>query len=341
MIPRLDSVWPIRADSFINRKWQAIAISMPPPMAWPLIAAMTGFGKRSILRITLLPKRMNASTSPPENAEPRSAPPQKILSPAPVMITERTLSSSRTELSASLSSRISGSLIALAGGRLSVTIAYDSSRASTSVSNPISGHSSEKDVGHRLRGVGEPIAAPAQHPGSRELVHGAEEHFGRDLHRQLRPEQAGRDPLLEDGADEIEIRRDLVRGGAAKELLSLPQLELHHLRQVRPGFQRLEVQSHQPAQLRGRVRLSGDLLAQRAHEGRHFFAKQRDENLVLRLEVEIDRSAGNARLTRDVGDARVVEAVAREYAHGGVDDLLGLVRVAHAVTEPRFILQRW
>src|SRR5262245_17265771 len=256
MMARLDSVWPIRADSFIRRKWQAIAISMPPPMAWPLIAAMTGFGKRSILRITLLPKRMNASTSPPENADPRSAPPQKILSPAPVMMTERTLSSSRVEFSASFSSRINGSLIALAGGRLSVTIAYDSSRASTSVSNPISSHPSEKNVGHRLRGVGEAIAALAEHPGRRELVHGAEEHLRCHLHRQLRAEHAGRDALLEDGADETEVRRDLVRRGAAEKLLSLPQLELHHLSQIRPCLQRLEVQAHQPTQLGGRVSLS-------------------------------------------------------------------------------------
>src|SRR5215470_2072202 len=341
MMPRLDSVWPIRADSFISRKWQAIEISMPPPMAWPLIAAMTGFGKRSILRMTLLPKRMNASTSPPENAEPRSAPPQKILSPAPVMMTERTLSSSRTEFSASFSSRISASLIALAGGRFSVTIAYDSSRASTSVSNPISSHSSEKNVGHRLRGVGEAIAALAEHPGSRELVHGAEEHLRRDLHRQPRPEQPRRDALLEDRADQIEVRRDLVRAGATEELLSLTQFELHHLREVGPGLQRLEVQAHQPTQLGGRVRLPGDLFAQRAHKARHLLAKQRHEDLVLGLEVQIDRAAGDACLARDVGDARVVEAVAREHAHGCVDDLLGLVGIAHAVTEPRFILQRW
>src|SRR5207249_11953778 len=60
MIPRFDSVCPIRAVSFSNRKWHAMAISQPPPRAWPLIAAITGFGKRSILRITLLPKRMKA-----------------------------------------------------------------------------------------------------------------------------------------------------------------------------------------------------------------------------------------------------------------------------------------
>src|SRR5262249_42614204 len=295
-----------------------------------LSAAMTGLGKRSSLRITLLPNRMNASTSPPEKADPRSAPPQKILSPAPVMIRERTLSSSRTEFSASFSSWISASLIALAGGRLSVTTAYDSSRASASVSNPIACHSSEEHVDHRLRGVGEAIPALAKYPGCRQLVHGSEEHLGGALHRQLAPEHARRDALLEHRTDEVEVRRDLVRGGAAEEFLPLPQLELHDLRELGPGLQRLEVQAHQAAELGGRVRFSGNLLAERAHEPRHRLAEQRDQDLVLGLEVEIDGAARDARLARDVGDTRVVEAVAREHAHGRVDDLLGLVGIAHS-----------
>src|SRR5204862_7306969 len=112
----------------------------------------------------MLRNRMTASMPPPpENAEARSAPPQKILSPAPVRMTARTASSSRTELSASLSSRISGSLIAFAGGRFRVMTAHDSSRARMSVSNPIVGDSFEEDVGHRLRGVGQPVAALAEH----------------------------------------------------------------------------------------------------------------------------------------------------------------------------------
>src|SRR5256712_9173512 len=325
MMPRFDSVWPIRAVSFMSRKWQAMEISMPPPMAWPLMAAMTGFGKRSILRITLLPKRMKASMSPPERAEPRSAPPQKILSPAPVMITERTLSSSRTEFSASFSSRMSGSLMALAGGRFSVTTANDSSRASTSVSNPIAGDSFEEDVGHGLGGAGEAEAAPAEHPGGRHLVHGAEEHLRRHLRGQVAPERAGLQALLGHRADEVEVGGDLVGGGAAEELLALPQLHLYDLRHVGVGLERLEVQADHPADLRGGAGLVRDRLAHAGHESRHLLAAERDEDLVLRLEVEIDGAAGDAGLARDVRHARVVEAVAREHAHGRVDDLLWLV----------------
>src|SRR5689334_22483300 len=303
MMPRLDSVCPMRAVSFMSRKWHAIAISIPPPMAWPLIAAMTGFGNRSILRITLLPNRMNASTSPPEKAEPRSAPPQKILSPAPVMITARTLSSSRTEFSASLSSRMSASLIALAGGRLSVTIAYDSSRASTSVSNPIARNSFEKDICHGLGRVAQPIPAFAEHPGGRELIHGPEEHLGRHLHGQIRAKQAGGHALLQHRADEVEVGRHLVRRRSAEEFVPLAELDLHDLGHVRSRLERFEMQAHEPTQLGPRVRFAGDLLAERVHELGHLFAEQGDEDLVLGLEVEVDGAARDAGLARDVRDA--------------------------------------
>ena len=117
--------------------WQPIAISQPPPSAWPVMAAITGLGKRSIRRTTLFPNRMNVATSGPENALPRSAPAQKILSPAPVMITHLTSGSSSTLDRAALSSRMSGSLIALAGGRLSVMTAKLSSRLRMIVSYAI------------------------------------------------------------------------------------------------------------------------------------------------------------------------------------------------------------
>src|SRR5256885_5615869 len=170
MIPRFDSVCPIRAVSFSSRKWHAIAISQPPPRAWPLMAAITGFGKRSIFRITLLPKRMKVSTLPPENAEPRSAPAQKILSPAPVMMTDRTASSSSTEASAALSSVTSSALIALAGGRFRVTTTNLSSRANCKVSNAIGRDSFEEDRRDRLGCVGEAGGALAEEPRSRPLV---------------------------------------------------------------------------------------------------------------------------------------------------------------------------
>src|SRR5438093_8069493 len=226
MIPRFDSVCPIRAVSFSSRKWHAIAISQPPPRAWPLMAAITGFGKRSIFRITLLPKRMKVSTLPPENAEPRSAPAQKILSPAPVMITDRTASSSSTEASAALSSVTSSALIAFAGGRFRVTTTNLSSRANCKVSNAIGRDSFEEDRRDRLGCVGEAVGALAEDPRRRQLVHRTEEHLGGELERQVAPDAPGRHALLEHGLDHVEIGGDFVGGGAAEELLPLAELDL-------------------------------------------------------------------------------------------------------------------
>src|SRR3989442_11385450 len=197
MIPRFDSVCPIRAVSFSSGKWHAWQVAHPPPRAWPLSAAIPGFGKRSILRITPLPKRMKVATLPPENAEPRSAPAQKILSPAPVMITDRTASSSSTEVRAALSSVIRCSLIALAGGRFRVTMTKLSSRANSRVSNAIDRDSFEEDRRDRLGCIGEAVRAPAEHPRGRPLVPRPEEHLGGDLERPGAPDAPGRHALLE------------------------------------------------------------------------------------------------------------------------------------------------
>src|SRR3990172_399597 len=329
MMPRFDSVWPIRAVSFMRRKWHAIEISQPPPVAWPLIAAMTGLGERSILRITGLPKRRKVSPGPPENAEPRSAPPQKIRSPAPVMMTERTVASSSTEARAAWSSSTSFSLIALAGGRFRVMTAKVSSRANSSVSNAIGTDSFEEDGGDGLRRLAQAVAAAAQDPGGRELVHRAEEHLRRDLHGQLLPEPPGEHALPEHVGDHVEVRGDLLRGGAAEELVALAQLDLEDLGEGGGLLAHLEVERHDPPDLLERVRLAGDRVAHQRHPLGHLLAEERDEDLVLRLEVEVDRAGGDPGLARDVRLARVVVAVAREHADRGVDDLLRLVGVAH------------
>ena len=152
--------------------WQAMEISHPPPSAWPLMAAMTGLGNRSMRRSTELPKRMKEVTSGPEKAEPRSAPAQKILSPAPVMMRHWTAPSDSISDSTAFSSFINASLMALAGGRFRVTTAKESSRSRLMVSYGINdllsdsrarrhGDALEKDLRDRGTAVGERVAALA------------------------------------------------------------------------------------------------------------------------------------------------------------------------------------
>src|SRR5436309_14514600 len=99
------------------------------------------------------------------------------------------------------------------------------------------------------------------------------------------------------------------------ELASLPDL---------PEMERDDL-----ADLREGVALRGDLLPHECNPLGHLLAEEPDENIVLGLEVEIDGAARDARFARDVRDARVVVAVAREDADRGVDDRLRLVGVAH------------
>src|SRR5215470_684586 len=296
MIPRLDSVWPMRAPSLSSLKWQAMAISQPPPRAWPFMAAITGLGKRSIFRSTFWPKRMKLSRLPPEKPEPRSAPAQKMRSPAPVMMTARTASSLARPLNASSRSRISSALMALAGGRFRVMTANVSSRATSSVSYDIVEDSSQEDRGYGVGRLGQPIAALAQHPRRRHLIHGAEQHLGRDLGRHVPADLAGGHSLLENGLDEREVGGDLVGRGAAEELVALSELDLHHLGQIGMLLQHAEVQEHEFPEPGHGIRLAGDLPAHEFHPGRHLLPEQGDEDVVLGAEVEIDGAAGDARL---------------------------------------------
>src|SRR6266849_5872655 len=339
-MPRLDSVCPIRAVSFRMRMWQPIAISQPPPRACPLIAATTGFRKRSMRRTTLLPKRMKVPTSAPSKAEPRSAPAQKILSPAPVMITARTPSSPSSSDRAAFSSRMSVSLMALAGGRLRVMIAKRSSRLRIRVSYAIGRISSRRRAsGERPRpaGTGRPPRARCPRAGShacpapRTWQSGqcAEQHLGGDLDGELGLEVPLADALLQDRADQREVRGDLLARGPAEELLALAQLDLYHLGEVRVPLEHLEMKPDEPPHLGHCVGLVGDRAPQGRDEGRHLLPEERDEDVFLGLEVEIDGPGRDPGLARDVRHPRAEVALAGEDPNRGLDDLLGLVWIAH------------
>src|SRR5579859_921655 len=95
--PSLTSGWPNLACSTAMRRVQAIAVSQPPPRAKPLIAATTGLPRFSTRSRTSCPARLDcsASTAVKCASSLMSAPATKALSPAPVTMTPRTVSSSR------------------------------------------------------------------------------------------------------------------------------------------------------------------------------------------------------------------------------------------------------
>ena len=117
--------------------------------------------------------------------------------------------------------------------------------------------------------------------------------------------------------------------GAAEELLALPQLHLHHLGQLGVVLQDPEMEPDEPPQLGDGVVLLGNGLAHRLHEPRHLLPEERDQDLFLGVEVQVDGARGDPRLARDVGDARVEVSLSGEDPKGGLDDLLWLLGIAH------------
>ena len=121
----LISVCPIRALSLAIRKSQAIETSIPPPRAKPLMAAITGFSRRSMALQTWYP--MSDSSRAFRAVMPfmalMSAPAENAFSPAPVMMTAFTVSSFCTSFRAARNSWASCVLHAFkASGRFSVIV---------------------------------------------------------------------------------------------------------------------------------------------------------------------------------------------------------------------------
>ena len=89
----------------------------------------------------------------------------------------------------------------------------------------------------------------------------------------------------------------------------------------------LEVALDEGAELVAR-RLRRDLGAEHLVDLLHPGLEPRDQQVILALEVEIDRAVSDARFLRDLGDARGEEAVLREHRLGRSQDAFALVVAA-------------
>jgi hypothetical protein len=97
-----------------------------------------------------------------------------------------------------------------------------------------------------------------------------------------------------------------------------------HLGGGRLGGDQREVRLDERAQLGARAHGAGHRVGQELDHPLHPRLEQADQQIVLVLEVEVDRAVGDARLLGDVGHLRGVEAALREHPLGGVEDALAL-----------------
>ena len=122
-----------------------------------------------------------------------------------------------------------------------------------------------------------------------------------------------------------EVLAQVARREALHELRRLPQLDLEDDGQIAIAAQPLEVQTGDAAQALARVGRADERRAPFGDGVLHRAFEDRDEQVVLAAEVEIDGAGGDAGGLGHVGDLGVEEAALREHTGGGAHDGVALV----------------
>ena len=115
-------------------------------------------------------------------------------------------------------------------------------------------------------------------------------------------------------------RRELLH-----EARRLPEDDGDDLGEIALSFEEPELHVDDGAQARRARSAASGAVAHEREELAHAILEERDEQLLLRLEVEVDRSVGDAGGLGDLAHAGGVEAVPREDLHGGLEDAIALV----------------
>ena len=186
-------------------------------------------------------------------------------------------------------------------------------------------YSVDEQVDDRVRFGVEVVLAPAQHPVGGHLVEGAKE----DLRGG-----GGADVLAEGAAllavgdrlpDQLEVVLEERLGEALHELHRLPQFNLEHHGEVLVAAEAPEMQVRELAEPLRRIGDAGNRLAAFGEHLVHRSLEDRDEQVVLALEVEVDGAGRDAGDARDVGDLRLEIAVLGEDLRGCAQDRIPLL----------------
>jgi len=95
--------------------------------------------------------------------------------------------------------------------------------------------------------------------------------------------------------------------------------------QIALALEQSQLQLDDPLQLVGRTRDARQLRVHVGEQPLDPMLEERDEQVVLGLEVEVDGAVGDAGRFGHLADTRQIKSLAREDAHGGVEDALALV----------------
>ena len=131
--------------------------------------------------------------------------------------------------------------------------------------------------------------------------------------------------LSDDISNDAEILAQVGRRKALHEFRRLPQLDLKDDGEVAIAAHSLEMQSCNLAKAFNRATFGGHALASGGNRLGHRPLEDRNQQVVLALEIEIDGAGGDAGGTGDVGDLRIEEAAGGEGFGRGAEQRVALV----------------
>src|SRR5207302_9749665 len=126
----------------------------------------------------------------------------------------------------------------------------------------------------------------AQNPVRRHLVERAEQHLRGDGRLDVAAKNAGALAVGNRLADEAEVVAQMRGREALHELRRLPELDLKDDREIAIAAQPGEMAARQPAEALARIAQIGDRLAARGQALAHAALEDRDQQVVLALEIE-------------------------------------------------------
>jgi hypothetical protein len=130
--------------------------------------------------------------------------------------------------------------------------------------------------------------------------------------------------MLDHLAQDVEVVGHFLLREEAHELEAVAQLDLRDDGQRAVAAERIEVVFHRdPQPLLGTIDV-GQQLFERVQVVPRVLAEDRDQQVFLAVEIEVDRAVGYARRFRDLRDLGVEVAELGEHIDGGAKDALAL-----------------
>src|SRR5580698_2726419 len=170
-----------------------------------------------------------------------------------------------------------------------------------------------------------PVLGLAERPGHGDRVERPEDGARGHLGRHVVAELPALLPLGDDPRDRVQVRVELRSAVFPHQPGGLAKCDGHDLGEVALAFEEPQLQLDDPLEPLRRARRCGELSLEVLEEALDAVLEEGHEELLLRLEVQVDGAVGDARRLGHLAHPGRVEPLPGEDPNGGVENALPLV----------------